>query len=486
MLRRAERPVCALPLELFRVGVGSLGAGWFLRHALEARDFSLAGGLIDHRLSAELFWYTRFSLLPPATPDAVLLAVYGVGFIACVGLALGLAARACAALAFVLAVSSYRRGFLVMFVDDAVLHLTLFWCMLLPIGRVLRIPLRGSLRSAWREARESRAPGFVFRCVCANLSILYLTAGLWKLTSPLWRSGDALWVALHLPIAWQADLLSPDAHRWLRPIAWTAIAIEILYPLLHVLRPRSHAKSALALSVAGMHVGIAATMDIVTANLGCLAALVLCYPRELAAPTPDTARPVAAQRFAPWIAGTTVLLLVGAMLTGARQGSWREPGTTTVGVASHAIGASEGLHSQQKIFYTGLWMLGLAQQYQLFDWIDERRFTVRYTVIETDRAGRRTVRASTDFLPTGTRFSLLATYLHGVTWTAVPASRREELRASLGERLATRYCRRAPNAARVEVDGQPYEIDPFAPDGLREASLTPLSLRFSCPRTGES
>ena len=57
-----SRPTYALPVDLLRVLVGLLSFSYFLRTFFDAEDFSCPNGLIDHELSYELFWYTRWSL----------------------------------------------------------------------------------------------------------------------------------------------------------------------------------------------------------------------------------------------------------------------------------------------------------------------------------------------------------------------------------------------------------------------------------------
>ena len=54
------------------------------------------------------------------------------GLCGCLGYVFGYRVRLCASVLFVIAVSTYRWNFLVIYVDDAFMHLLLFWFMLLP------------------------------------------------------------------------------------------------------------------------------------------------------------------------------------------------------------------------------------------------------------------------------------------------------------------------------------------------------------------
>jgi hypothetical protein len=87
-----------------------------------------------------------------------------------------------------------------------------------------------------------------------------------------------------------------------------------------------------------------------------------------------------------------------------------------------------------------LWCMGIAQQYQLFNWIDDRNYSFHYEIIEYqgDKSTRQVEPDAT--FPRSTRGNLLQLYLHGVTWMRIPNERQDELRASLQRRFARRYC----------------------------------------------
>ena len=101
----------------------------------------------------------------------------------------------------------------------------------------------------------------------------------------------------------------------------------------------------------------------------------------------------------------------------------------------------EGLGYLQWSFFSFLWCMGIAQQYQLFNWIDDRNYSFHYEVIEQQDDGSvREVDPELMF-PRSTRGVLLQLYLHGVTWMRIPSERQTELRSSLQLRFARRYCR---------------------------------------------
>ena len=54
----------ALPLDLFRVLVGLLGVGYFVRTLREIPDFGALDGLIDHSLQRRLLPFARMGCFP--------------------------------------------------------------------------------------------------------------------------------------------------------------------------------------------------------------------------------------------------------------------------------------------------------------------------------------------------------------------------------------------------------------------------------------
>ena len=46
---------------------------------------------------------------------------------------------------------------------------------------------------------------------------------LWKLTSPMWLEGSALYVILKLPIAWMPDLWDSGSYAWLQAVSYVAL-----------------------------------------------------------------------------------------------------------------------------------------------------------------------------------------------------------------------------------------------------------------------
>lgn len=498
-------PVDALPLDLFRVLVGVLAFVYFLRTFLEARDFSGPGGLIDHELSRQLFWFTRLSLFQPGMSLSMFQAIYLFACLCSCALIVGYRVKVFAAVLYLIAVSVYRWNFLVMYVDDCIVHLTLFWLLLLPVGRtlILREWLveRGE---AWRRWKFERVPGTATRCFLWNLALIYLVAGLWKWASPMWRDGIALYAVLKLPISLTPEFWGPEHLSLLKVLNYGALILEPLFPLIFIL-PKGHlAKYGLLLALYGFHVGTLVTLQIPFANIACLVAMIIPFGGELmdrlrggaswSQPRQEAPRVGRCDAFALLF----VVVLTMAMLSSISLPQWRVPtrrvyaeaagilnaGSGGAAVESRAAccatgdseaGGAEGLGPLQQVFFASLWCIGIAQQYQLFNWIDERNYSIRYRVIEDEVEGREVEPGA--MFPESTRGVLLRFYLHGLTWMRIEPGRAAELRRSIQTRTARRYCQRFQPRGVVFVYST---VERIVPGGNRVVGAPSLLMRFSC------
>jgi hypothetical protein len=506
------RPTDALPLDIFRVLAGALVFAYFLRTFIEAGDFSSTDGLIDHALSRDIFWFTRLGLFQSGMSLAAFQTIFLIACLCSWALILGYRVKLFAALLYVIAVSTYRWNFLVMYVDDAIIHLTLFWLLLLPVGRTLILgewlKERGG---AWRRWKRETVPGAATRCFLWNLALIYLVAGLWKWTSPMWREGTALYAVFKMPISYAPDFWGPEHFYLIKVLNYCALVLEPLIPLIFILPNGHRAKYWLLLGLLGFHLGAVATLRIPFANLACLAAMIIPFGGELMdrlrkkerlapqrPPPSQTSRDPSRIGLSGALALVFVTVLTLAMLTSVVLPRWRAPSRRSSILASmggrapgvhladetsdaccdeSAQEAVEGLGPVQKAFFSFLWSVGIAQQYQLFNWIDERNYSVRYEAAEYEGDKEtRTLDADTIFLPS-TRGSILQCYLHGVTWMQVPRRRQTELRRSLFTRQARKVCQRLQPRGDVAVYATLERIVPGNNPGAESRALL---MRFSC------
>jgi hypothetical protein len=271
--------------------------------------------------------------------------------------------------------------------------------------------------------RPLTVPGTAVSCFLGNMCLVYLVAGLWKLESPMWHDGFALYATLRLPIAYFPDLWQPQHLPLIRPATFAALVVEIVLPVL-LLLPKGHPlKWAGLLGQIGFHMGIVLTLRIPFANLGCMASAVLFFREEIMDSVvrtrvgrPALGRSPAFDRAGRWALALLVLLTLAMMR--------RLPVIGVVHQPAYAI----------------LWGLGFAQDYQLFNWIDRKNLYARHEVWEV--IGSRSVRLPDEvFFPSSLRAVLLQSYVHDVRWIPVPVKDRELLKETIVRRMSDRACR---------------------------------------------
>ena len=442
-------PVPALPLDVLRVLVGLLTFAYFARTWREAPLFGGPDGLVDHAQQRRLLPFTRLSLFPERISLRWLRLAYLAGCGAAILLTVGIVPHAAALVLYLLAVSAYRWNLLLMYVDDAVQHLVLLWMVLLPIGETLTLPsLVADPTTAWSTWLGAEVPGFVVRCFLVNLVLIYLVAGLWKWTSPMWRAGSALQAILRMAVAYTPDRWGFAYPMPLRIATWFGLVIEPLLAVLVLLPPYSPLKWPLLVGAVAFHVGIIATMKFPYANLAMLGALVVVFGPELmaalGAPPPLAgAAPAPAPGPADLLALTTITCLGLLFLLNAR---WFDSGHPP-----SIWRALTGRWSRVNPLYAPLWLLGLAQSYRLFDWIDDRNYHVRYEVCETPRDGPPRLIDERGLFPRSMRHILLQSYLYGNLWVKLDPDALPELRTTTLTRYAGWYCRTHPAMGSVDV-----------------------------------
>lgn len=462
-----RRDFDALPIELFRVLGGLLSAAYFASLLAQAREFAASDGWLDHALIRELFPFAGLSLLPPELGYGVYLAALWLGVFSGLAIAAGTRPRLFAAVGYALAFSAARRSLLVMFVDDCVVSLVLLWLLLLPTGRALTwSEWRRRGPSVWREWLARRSPGAAPRCLMANVLLAYAVAGLWKLTSPMWREGFALYAVLRLPLAYFPDAVAPSDLSWLRGLNYAALLCELALPALLALPARFARARLLGLGVQlAFHLGIVASLAIPFANLGMLASAALFFGpewtatlrRRLGAPElpAEPPPPDLGARVAPAL---LVLIALSALREVPGYGMLSAPATRV------------------------LWTMGLFQDYRLFNWIDSKNYRGHFELESAD--GTRKAGAALWPRSSRTRSALLRAYLFGAPergslWIPVPPARVAALRASILGRAAARFCAGAPDGGRWTLRSQPGRVSRRDPAAAAGPSWTSL-LEFEC------
>jgi hypothetical protein len=254
---------------------------------------------------------------------------------------------------------------------------------------------------------------------------------------------------MQLPISYAYQAWKPQYSSLFIPLNYLALVFEPLFPLLCLLRP-GRMKYCLGMALAAFHTFIIVTMKLPFANLLCLGAISIIFRKELmqsALKVRNTGLHSAARRYrigAPGIVGLSVVVLLAlAMLSSVNLADWRRPmrANSNNAEVENRTESAEGLGPFQRPFFAALWAVGLAQQYQLLNWIDDRNYLYTYSVIERDSKGNNFRIDPNRMFPMNPRSVILQSYMHGVVWDELPADMRGPLRDSLKLRYATRYCR---------------------------------------------
>ena len=470
LMERLASDLPALPLDIGRIIVGAVLFVYFFNTLRQARDFSDPDGLIDHGLLCRLFPPTRVSLFQPGMPGWLFRAVFVCACVAALMVVAGFHPRPAGAFLFLAALSTLRWNVLASYLDDAMIHIFCLWIVLLPVGSTLNVPdllasVSGNLTgpSADLATGPSSAaaagtpvldtwfaatvPGTAPRAFIANMALVYVVAGLYKFTSPMWRDGSAMHSALRMPIARAPGFWTLRWRTPLRLVTWAALVLEPLFALIFVLPPGTALKWLLVAGAIVFHLGIAFTLKIPYSNLAMMGAIPLALSPEimqrwLGAPQLEggvvagAAEPAAASPGpAGWIALTLVALItVQVVWEAANTGRRLRPRYSSSGWDNPVRGL--------------LWMFGIFQSYRLFDWVDERNHHVRF---EVARVGGDAPLDPDALFPQSMRHLLLQSYLVGNIWMRMSPAQLEQVRRALLIRHARRYARTHPDAGTIEA-----------------------------------
>lgn len=480
VMERLTADIHALPLDIARIVVGAVLFVYFLNTLRQARDFSDPDGLIDHGLLSRLFPPTRVSLFQPGMPGMLFRAVFACACVAALMVVAGFHPRPAGAFLFLAALSTLRWNVLASYLDDAMIHIFCLWIVLLPVGSTLNVPdllasVSGNLTGpsgdlaigagsaaapgtpvldTWLAAT---VPGAAPRAFIANMALVYVVAGLYKFTSPMWRDGSAMHSALRMPIARAPGFWTLRWRTPLRLVTWAALILEPLFALIFVLPPGTALKWLLVAGAIVFHLGIAFTLKIPYSNLAMMSAIPLALSPEIMQDwpgAPQLGRAVAASPGpAGWIALTLVALItVQVVWEAANTGRRLRPRYSSTGWDNPVRGL--------------LWMFGIFQSYRLFDWVDERNHHVRFEVTrvgsdapaDTDSPDERktppepAVPLDPDALfPQSMRHLLLQSYVVGNIWMRMSPAQLEQVRRALLVRHARRYARTHPDAGTIEA-----------------------------------
>ncbi|MGC1272853.1 MAG: HTTM domain-containing protein [Planctomycetaceae bacterium] len=287
-------PAAATPLAMFRIGVAGV---------LLVQGLSLAGDVGElfgpqalvpaevldpqngdssiHPFSPRL----RFleGLLSPvgitATETARLTFLLYLAMLSC--LLIGWQTRCVAAVAWLAHLALNNAATATIYGVDMFAHISLFYCTVFPVGATF------SIDAAGRRATPSAMNRLALRVLQLHLCVVYFSSAIEKAAGPQWWNGEAIWRSVTLPELATFDMTWLAAVPWFAVLAgWGTLAVEAGYAVL--IWPK-RTRTAMALATIGMHVGIGATMGLVS-----FSALMVVLTAAAFLVTPEPRRPAAA------------------------------------------------------------------------------------------------------------------------------------------------------------------------------------------------
>ena len=250
----------------------------------------------DPTYSWVLFWLTAASA-----------AMFLVGF------QTRLAAIAC----WALLLSLHARNPMILSSGDMIMRLLLMWSIFLPLGRVWsmdQLIWRGSDRAKPQNVANVASLGFLLQ-----FAFMYFFTGVGKFND-VWLNGHAMQYVLQLDIyvneTGRSLLQYTELNRW---VTWATLWGEIGLPLCLLIPFKNWLFRLLNILIfAGMHVGIAITMNIGLFPYICMVCWLALLPSEFwvflfgrsAEPEPTRAKAPAARQAVYWLGSAVGSLLI--------------------------------------------------------------------------------------------------------------------------------------------------------------------------------
>jgi hypothetical protein len=234
------KPVSPYPLAVFRILFGLCVCatllllhgdwlGWFGSH-----------GWISVATTAKAEDGLRLSLFALAPEnDRWIEGLYWLFLSASVTLTVGLMTRLSSVIVFLALNSLLQRLPLILHSGDAFLRIAGFFLMFASSGAVLSVDAMMARRgkSSDRETPPLISPG-PQRLIQFQLAIIYLASFWWKAKGATWWNGSALFYVLNLREIHRFPIPSFFHDAWMMRIGtWSALAFELLFPLLVWFKP---------------------------------------------------------------------------------------------------------------------------------------------------------------------------------------------------------------------------------------------------------
>jgi hypothetical protein len=284
-------------IAVFRIAIGLVVLLDFAFRFRERSTFYSDAGILPREVldNGDLLGYPpHFQLffLAGAEPALTLLLAVALGCAA--ALCAGYRPRLMALVCWLMLASLELRNGLTHHAGDRLLLGCLFFAMFLPLGERFSI-------ASYRRRKRGGAPAphrQVLSPATVGLTLLvfflYFSAGLYKIVTPSWISGDHLYLTLS-----RLEYLTPFgetlySQTWLhRPLTWLTLVVELAVPVLLFVPWRLVAVRVIAITVlAALQVGIGLSLYVglfplvsIAASLALLPAGSWCWRRSSGATT---------------------------------------------------------------------------------------------------------------------------------------------------------------------------------------------------------
>lgn len=434
----------ALPLDIFRVIFGVLCITYFYSLFQDIPDFSSQNGLINHDYFIKHWWYLKINLIPADPSDLYFRILLGSATLLSFLLVFGIYPRLVSFLLFLTASTVQKWNFSVIYVDDVAMHLVLFWLILLPSGSTLG--LREYLKngsSSWKLWANKKIPDIGIKLFLLNICWIYFYAGMEKLFSEMWYTGFALYPILLIPISRVSEFIKPEHLEIIRIATYSSLLVEVILPFFLLMRKGTWLKYFGLLMMVSFHVFIIATLRIPFANIAMMGSAILFFREELMDLIHKYTEKIVVPEKIRKMNYSAVFAIIFFLLV-ITSTTRHIPYVKVIADVPTQI----------------LWVGGVMQNYQLFDWINRFNFKIEKEEFFIPAGTSKKVRLNhKDFLPDSVRYNLFQLRFYDVKWIlTVRGNKRQELKRDIPKRIAANYCRKLGEDGEVRLSTTIHRI----------------------------
>ncbi len=234
-LRRAwERfffaPVSPINIALYRILLGLVALNYGALLAPDLMEWFGPTGILPFESSRMIpgggGWINLFLVFNDSAASIVV--IFTIFMMAAAFMTVGFLTRPSTCVVFVCLATFHHRNALIVNSSDAFMRLATFFLMFSQAGAALSVDRLLGLARGHQTGRPAPCAPWAMRMIQLQLSILYLSAFLWKSRGPLWIDGTALYYTARLPEFFRFPVPYVFEHMWtVRLCTWGAMAVEL-------------------------------------------------------------------------------------------------------------------------------------------------------------------------------------------------------------------------------------------------------------------